>query len=96
MEFAPFGQSILTPAANESTSRCKRPNDFPKDTVSVFHFSFLIFNFDFLRLFKRLWGGTPGLLWPFGPSCVSLNCSPQAFKHVRRTPSPKIFLLFSH
>jgi hypothetical protein len=32
--------------------------------------------------------GSPNLLWPFGPSRDSLNCSPQAINPVRRTPTP--------
>jgi hypothetical protein len=45
MEFAPCGQDVLPPAAGELKPRRRRLNDCPQDTASVFHFSFLIFNF---------------------------------------------------
>jgi hypothetical protein len=47
MEFAPFGQDVLPPAAGELKHRRRRLNHCPKDTASVFHFSFFIFNFYF-------------------------------------------------
>jgi hypothetical protein len=47
MEFAPFGQISLPPAAVVLKHRLKRLNNSPKDTDSVFHFSFFIFHFYF-------------------------------------------------
>jgi hypothetical protein len=43
MEFAPFGQISLSPAAGVLKHRLRRLNNSPKDTDSVFHFSFFIF-----------------------------------------------------
>jgi hypothetical protein len=45
MEFEPFGQDVLPPAAGELKHRRRRLKHCPKDTASVFHFSFFIFNF---------------------------------------------------
>jgi hypothetical protein len=60
MEFAPFGQIYLPPAAGVLKHRLRRLNNSPQDTVSVFHFSFFIFHFYFNLFPLSILGQPPG------------------------------------